>query len=241
MRHLISLFLILSTAIVTSAQSAPLIESDTNSAYPRPAYLPRLSFGFSPFSLTVNRLRLEAETGINGNLPMLFSIAPIFYTGTTTLYANSRQQPINSTQSNKSNFDKVSGIGAELGLKMFMATDELQYRFLYWGAGIGIHSIRLDFEDYNWEVSQENGLNYYNYFQAPQVEKIKRTDLFCMIGGRIYASNLIYFDGSIGVQYQHTSISSTQYVVRNHYNGPLDFGYKGGNLRMNFTLGFSLF
>lgn len=234
MANMKKIFLIFNLLVLTVVVNAQKQDSTATS------YCPKFSIGFSPMGIAINRIRFELETGVNKKSPILLSVAPIIYSGTTSQYNNTRNIPPDNSKNSYST-DNVGGVGGELMAKFTRITDPIRIKMIYGGVGLGYHNINLTFEDYNWTPYQQDGLEYYSYNLGPQEETIKRVDVFGVFGGRIYVNKAFYLDGNVGLMYQKSSISSTLLVNRDHLNGPLDYGYTGLNYRFNFTVGISLF
>ncbi len=234
MRKIIASFLLVTC--VASGYAQVLVDTTMGTEN----FTPKFSIGFSPLAIAFSKARLDLETGFGKQSPILLSVSPIFYTGNTDIYAGSRNVSASDTK-NASTTDQISGMGAEIQLKFTRIVNYEQLTLIYAGIGVGFHNIKFEFEDYGWEPYEKDGLQYYRYDLGPQKETVKRTDVFGMIGGRAYVNKFLYFDGNVGMVFQNSDITSTQSVIRPHLNGPIDFGYTGVNLKVNFTVGVSLF
>lgn len=205
---------------------------------------PKFSVGFSPLSLPLGKVRFDLETGIGKQNPILISIAPIAYIGSTSIYSDTRNLTPEDQKNRDYTTDNLSGFGTEFGIKFSKAVQEDNLILMYVGAGAGLHNIKLDYLDYDWRAyTADDGLEYYHYEMGPEKETIKRTDIFGMVGTRIYANKFVFFDGNVGIVYQNSEITTTSSntELRPHRNGPIELGYTGMNLRANFSIGFSIF
>jgi len=201
---------------------------------------PKFSFGFAPLSLLFNKTRFELETGVGKKSPVMISVSPIFYSGTTQMYSNTRHIKPDNSEADYSS-DLVSGMGGEMGIKFMKVLDPFHLSMIYYGFGVGYHKINLSYQDYDFQPYQEDGLTYYNYQLGDVREDIQRTNVFGLLGGRTYAGNRIYFDLSIGLGYQKSNIKSSAFQPRDHESSIFGFGYTGFCYKAVLSVGFSLF
>lgn len=231
---LISICALLAFSVSRAQQAAPQPAPSEQ----RPL-VAKFSGGMSPFGIFNNRIKIDLEHGIPGK-SILLCLNPTFYTGYTDIYTDTRSLDTNGKLADFGD-DQVSGFGGEAMVKFVRTLNTRRLTQVYGGIGLGYHKVNLKFMDYSWASFEEGGLRYYRYALGEQEENIKRIEGIACFGMKVYAGNFFYFDSSIGLLVQKSNITSTLPVVRKHYQGVMDFGNTGTNLRFTFTMGVSLF
>lgn len=217
-----------------------LFAAGMREAHAQEEAIPAFSLSFSPLSLFLNTVRMEAEYSPAKGSPLLIAISPAIYTGSTTLYRNTRNVPPGQFNSAYDK-DRLGGAGAEASIRYVKKTDDPAVRFAYGGIGIGYHHISLAYNDYSWESFTEDGLTYYHFVAGQRQEVISRIDLALIAGLRVYNGRFLFFDFQSGVNYRIPAITTDNGMQRKRPGTFFDYGYKGLLFRFNFAIGFSFF
>jgi len=196
--------------------------------------LKNISVGFTPQYLAQDafRIDLEKEFGAKRNR---IALSPYLYNGFNYLYSRQRESFWGTGNNDPERIDQVNGWGLEAMYKYRISTED-KSGYPYIGFGAGFHNVRLQFKEFGWQPSLEDGLEVLRYALKEEEEKIQRFDALIVIGYRAFLGNHFAIDFAAGGISRTSWVETTQETARNQQQSILLYGYQGTILRLSVTL-----
>ncbi len=194
--------------------------------------LKTVSVGFTPQHLIQSAMRIDLEKEIGKKRHRLL-LSPYFYTGYTYFYEGTRTgNRVNTTNNRR---DEIGGVGGEFQFK-YRITRRERYGFPFFSAGLGVHRIRLSYDDVAWQTFQEIKGEVLRLMPATLKERITRLDAIFTVGYRAFMGQHFACDVYGGVVARTAWIDVTPDAPpRDHQEIFFLHGFEGAILRVGLT------
>lgn len=249
-RNLLLCLFLCFAGLNVKAQEADSLKTDNENAKNEESKeLKRLGFSlsFTPTSWYVLGNRFVAEWAHPRKDYLRLFAAPVIFAGLTTAYAHTRNEDLvwNPEIPEPDLFyrDRIRGYGLELGVKRrflkrsFVRTGEDNSTF--YAISAGVNRIYRNFDDADWIIGEENGLNTYKPGFVSMQDRIWQTQLHAFIGQKyFYKAFMIEGFAGFSIRYAHQKTDSR--TERSHRISPwFDEAYNGFLLRIGMNIGFA--
>ncbi|MGF1534674.1 MAG: hypothetical protein ACFCUI_13310 [Bernardetiaceae bacterium] len=205
------------------------------------------SAGFAPLPLLHNATRIEFEGPLSFLGRSRWLAAPVFYSGLSQGYTDSRSQDLNRFISGQTSllyrYDRMSGWGLETGIKypVLRPFGRDENGTLYVGGTLGLHRIKRKFEDAGWVSFVQDGLTYLRPGLDTFEDQITRFDLGLWVGSRSSLGDGLFVDIYLILNRRFSSVQTSYTPARPRPHNDIDWldhAYEGTLLRLGIVMGY---
>lgn len=219
MKTYIKLFLLLFSIGFTTNSIA---QEKTQSDYPR------YTIAVQPFYLLNGGLRVDFEKQLGNSKRWLQANISGFYLP----HKDESSSTWETMNSDYDPFCKLNGLGIGFAYKSFF------YRpSLYYSAGVSYTHYRVTYSDFDYFEFEEDGLKYYEYFQADHRQIFNKLTASLCLGIQSDVRKKMFFDTYLGIGFSHSFYDDRK---RNYNDNVLGYGYRGFHVTGGVRIGFGI-